>query len=66
MNELQIFNYELKEIRTIFVNEEPWWVAKDVCDILGYTNSRKATDDHCKGVTNRYPLLTPGDLIWQQ
>ena len=26
----------------------PWWIAKDVCDILGYTNSRKAIKDHCK------------------
>jgi prophage antirepressor-like protein len=26
----------------------PWWVAKEVCDILGYLNSRKAVKDHCK------------------
>ena len=43
------------------LNGQPWWVAKDVCDILGYSNSRKALADHLdddeKGVTNCY---TPG------
>lgn len=24
----------------------PWWVAKEVCDMLGYANSRKALADH--------------------
>jgi prophage antirepressor-like protein len=37
----------------------PWWVAKEVCDVLGYKNSRKAVADHCFNsqsltVTNRY------------
>ena len=39
----------------------PWFIAKEVCDILGHTNSRKAIHDHCKkaGVTNRYiPTLS--------
>lgn len=34
MQELQIFNYESKEIRTVEIGGNPWWVAKDVCDIL--------------------------------
>lgn len=62
MNDLQIFSYESKQIRTVLINNEPWWVAKDVCDILGYTNSRKAVSDHCKGVTNSYPLQTAGGM----
>lgn len=36
---------------------EPWFVGKDVCDLLGYTNSSKAMGDHCRGVTKRYPIL---------
>lgn len=28
---------------------EVWFVAKDVCEVLGYSNSRKAIADHCKG-----------------
>ena len=42
-NEIQIFNFqENNEIRIINQNGEPWFVAKDVCDILGLTNVTKA------------------------
>lgn len=47
MNELQIFeNEDFGEIRTVTINNEPWFVGKDVTDILGYTNSSKALADH--------------------
>jgi prophage antirepressor-like protein/mRNA-degrading endonuclease toxin of MazEF toxin-antitoxin module len=42
MNELQIFNYSDKQVRTILKDGEPWFVAKDVCDVLGITNGRDA------------------------
>ncbi len=42
MNELQIFNYEAKDVRTVTIDNEPWWVAKDICDILEISNSRDA------------------------
>ena len=56
MNELQIFkNDEFGEIRTVEISGEPWFVGKDVAEILGYTNPRKAIGDHIdaddKGVT---------------
>lgn len=34
-NQLQIFNYGGKEIRTVEIDREPWFVLKDVCNILG-------------------------------
>ncbi len=47
MNSLQIFNSaEFGEIRTVVVNGEPWFVGKDVAEILGYSNTRKALADH--------------------
>lgn len=47
MNELQIFkNSEFGEIRTIEKDGETWFVAKDVAEILGYTNPRKSIIDH--------------------
>lgn len=47
MAELMIFNNpEFGEIRTVEVNGEPWLVGKDVAVALGYTNPRKALDDH--------------------
>lgn len=38
MNELQIFNYNGNEVRTIQKDGEPWWVLKDVCEILGISH----------------------------
>ena len=38
MNDLQIFNYNGKEIRTVEKNGDLWWVLKDVCDVLGLSN----------------------------
>lgn len=41
-NELQLFNYGEKQVRTIEKDSEFWFVAKDVCDILEIKNSRDA------------------------
>ena len=47
MNELQIFkNEEFGEIRTIEVNNQPWFVGKDVADILGYAKPENAISAH--------------------
>lgn len=42
MNDLKLFNYESKQVRTVIINSEPWWVAKDVCDILEIQNVTQA------------------------
>ncbi|HCQ3488211.1 TPA: Bro-N domain-containing protein [Staphylococcus aureus] len=46
MQELQTFNFEELPVRTLEVDGEPYFIGKDVADILGYTNSRKALSDH--------------------
>ena len=47
MRELQIFNNaEFGSIRTLVINDEPYFVGKDVAEILGYTNPQKAIRDH--------------------
>ena len=47
MMDLQVFaNAEFGEIRTLEIDGQPWFVGKDVADILGYKNSRKALSDH--------------------
>lgn len=61
MNELTIFkNAEFGSIRTVNIDNEPWFVGKDVTLALGYANSRKALADHVqeddKGVTKRDTL----------
>ena len=46
MNTPQIFNFEQNEVRTILVNDEPYFVGKDIADVLGYSNPQKAIRDH--------------------
>ena len=45
--ELQIYkNAELGSVRTTVIGSEPFFVGKDVAEILGYSNPRKALFDH--------------------
>lgn len=47
MNNLQIFkNKEFGEIRTVSIDNEPWFVGKDVATALGYERATKAIQDH--------------------
>ena len=63
MKELQrVFNYQGRQVRTILIDGEPWFVAKDVCEVLEHTNSRMALerlDEDEKGVSSIY---TPGGI----
>lgn len=60
MNELKNFTFEDQQIRVLTIEGEPWFVGKDVAEVLGYSNSRKAIADHVdsedKGVTKCYTL----------
>ena len=47
MNKLQIFtSEEFGDIRTVTIENEPWFVGKDVAEALGYGNSRDALAAH--------------------
>lgn len=46
MHTLQIFNFEQNQVRTVLVNDEPYFVGKDVAGVLGYSNTPKAIRDH--------------------
>lgn len=59
MNDLQIFKYNGKEVRTIQKDGEPWWVLKDVCEVLGLSSPHKVferLDEDEKG-RNQIPTL---------
>lgn len=65
MNE--IFDFHGQEVRAVTIDNEPYFVGKDVAEILGYTNSRQALKNHVdeddKGVSK---CDTPGgkqDLV---
>jgi len=51
MTNLKTFNFESSQVRTLLVDEEPYFVANDVARTLGYVNPSKATNDHCKKAT---------------
>lgn len=47
MNELMIFNNpEFGKLRSVEIDGEVWFVGKDVAEMLGYSNPRKAIIDH--------------------
>lgn len=46
MQELQTFNFEDLPVRTLTVDEEPYFIGKDVAEVLGYSNTRDALNKH--------------------
>ena len=69
MNNLTVFNNEnFGEVRVVTIENEPWFVGKDVAIILGYSNPQKAIRDHVDEddktvndsftVMNSLPVLT--------
>ena len=62
MNEIQIFkNPEFGEVRTTTINNEPWFVGKDVAQVLGYINASKAVMVHVDEDDKRYEMLPTSD-----
>ena len=56
MNEItKVFNFQGNQLRTVVIDNEPWFVAKDLCNILDISNSRMALqrlDETEKGENN--------------
>lgn len=46
MNEIQLFNFENHEVRSLLLNNEPWFVGKDVAEVLGYERADNAIRNH--------------------
>jgi prophage antirepressor-like protein len=42
MNDLREFGFEGKAVRVVMVNDEPWWVGKDVCSFFGDTDHKRS------------------------
>lgn len=42
MNELQIFKFDGSQVRTVTINDEPYFVGKDVCETFGDTNHKRS------------------------
>lgn len=46
MNDLQIFNFSGLDVRTVLIDEEPYFVGKDVAEVLGYKKPENAVANH--------------------
>lgn len=61
MNALAPFDFYGARVRVVVVENDPWFVGKDVAEVLGYSNPQKAVRDHCKapsavGVNDSFTL----------
>lgn len=68
MNEIQNFDFKNSNVRVIEKDGEPYFVGKDVAEVLGYARPSKAIQDHCKakadvliwdGSQNRNMVIIP-------
>jgi prophage antirepressor-like protein len=62
MSQLIPFQFEGAGVRVVEIDGEPWFVGKDICEALGYTDSASAMRSHCKGMANSHPLQTAGGV----
>jgi hypothetical protein len=56
------FSFQEKQVRIVWIDDEPHWVGKDVCEALGYKDHISAMRSHCKGVLKSHPLMTDGGM----
>lgn len=65
MNQLKVFDFENQDVRMQVINDEPWFVGKDIAKILGYERTADAirvhVDEDDKGVCE---IQTPGGTQW--
>lgn len=58
-NEIQVWNYESSEVRTVLVNGEPWFVLKDVCKALEIINHKSLLNRLGEDEVGRFELPHP-------
>lgn len=62
MQELEIFkNEEFGEIRTLMIDGEPWFVGKDIADILEYRNGSRDINRHIDEEDRRKSMIFDGN-----
>lgn len=65
MNELKIFeNPEFGTVRTVIIDDEPWFAGSDVAKALGYAKPQDAIARHCKhSVKHGVPINGNGNIV---
>jgi Rha family phage regulatory protein len=58
------FEFEGRSLLTVTDGDgKVWFCGKDAAEMLGYKNTGQAVNNHCKGVTKRYPIETTNGVI---
>lgn len=58
--ETQLFNFKGQQVRTVSINDEPYFVGKDVAKILQYSNTQRSVNAHVDDEDKRgYQISTP-------
>lgn len=60
MNNMQIFKYENNDVRTVEINGEPWFVLKDVCGVLGLSDTGRTAERLDADELTRTTLVSGG------
>lgn len=60
MTDIQIFNYQNNEVRAVEMNGEPWFVLKDVCEVLGLTDTGRTAERLDPDELTRTTLVSGG------
>jgi len=61
-SQLQIFEHNtFGKVRTIIINGEPWFVGKEIADILGYSNTRDALLNHVEDGDRNTVVIRDGN-----
>jgi prophage antirepressor-like protein len=62
-SEVSVFAFENNNVRIVDKEGDVWFVAKDVCDILGYENVSQAITKNCRDdISNRYTIDLPDSM----
>lgn len=63
MGNLQLFKFEGNKVRTLKINDEPYFVGKDVAEILGYALPTKAIQDHVDKEDQRSEIVNKSQFF---
>jgi len=56
-------NFNDFQVRILLINGKEWFIAKDIAEILEYSNPNEAITDHCKKATNLKEILTDSRML---
>ena len=62
MDNIQIFKYQTNEVRTVEMNGEPWFVLKDVCEVLDLDTTAKVAERLDADEKGMNQIHTPGGM----